>query len=297
MAKPTNPESGSLIDRFNRRREKVAAEARSDKTDEEHLVSKDLDDTDIADEEDALSDSELLKKYELPDPETVEDEAALDQFFEGDMPERLKRLALRRVWRLNPLFRFADEMVEYGEDYTDAATVVEGMQTAYEVGKGYLAKVKEALEGDVGDHDVIASETSTGFDNLDTVMRKTHDPQIENGKRDNLENSGKKEDEAREAPKSGPIATVSGGDTENSGGDTEKRVSNENDSGPQHQQGFDLTARKLSHYEMEEKIVENSNSREAKDGSQKEDQIRTVLEGAENQTVRPKKMIFKIPKS
>ena len=163
MAKPTNPESGSLIDRFNRRREKVAAEARSDQTDEEHLVSKDLDDTDIADEEDALSDSELLKKYELPDPETVEDEAALDQFFEGDMPERLKRLALRRVWRLNPLFRFADEMVEYGEDYTDAATVVEGMQTAYEVGKGYLAKVKEALEGDVGDHDVMASETSSGL--------------------------------------------------------------------------------------------------------------------------------------
>ena len=64
------------------------------------------------------------------------------------MPERLRRLALRRVWRLNPLFRFADEMVEYGEDYTDAATVVEGMQTAYQVGKGYLKKANEALEGD-----------------------------------------------------------------------------------------------------------------------------------------------------
>ena len=289
MAKSTNLESGSLIDRFNRRRQKVAAEARRDKTDEEHLVSKDFDETDIADEEDALSDSELLKKYELPDPETVEDEAVLDQFFEGDMPERLKRLALRRVWRLNPLFRFADEMVEYGEDYTDGATVVEGMQTAYEVGKGYLAKVKEALEGDVGDHDVIASETSTDFDNLDTVKRKTHDPQIENGKRDNLENSSKKEDEARGAPKSGPSATISGGDKE-------KRVSNENDSGPRHQKGFDLTARKLSHYEMEEKIVEKSNSGEANDGSQKEDQIRTVSGGAENQIVRPKKMIFKIPK-
>ncbi|MEK9611113.1 MAG: DUF3306 domain-containing protein, partial [Alphaproteobacteria bacterium] len=126
MAKPTNPESGSLIDRFNRRREKVAAEARSDQTDEEHLASEELGETDVAGEEDALSDSELLEKYELPDPETVEDEAGLDRFFEGNMPERLRRLALRRVWRLNPLFRFADEMVEYGEDYTDAATVVEG---------------------------------------------------------------------------------------------------------------------------------------------------------------------------
>ena len=53
------------------------------------------------------------------------------------------------------------------EDYTDAATVVEGMQTAYEVGKGYLAKVKEALEeGDGGDNDAIASETSTSLDNF-----------------------------------------------------------------------------------------------------------------------------------
>ena len=103
-------------------------------------------------------------------------------------------------------------------------------------------------------------------------------------------NFGKKEDEARGAPKSGPRATISGGDKE-------KRVSNENDSAPQHQQGFDLTARKLSHYEMEGKIVENLNSGEANDGNQKEDQIRTVLEGAENQIVRPKKMIFKIPKT
>ena len=30
-----------------------------------------------------------------------------------------------------------DEMVEYGEDYTDAAMVVEGMKSAWEVGKGY----------------------------------------------------------------------------------------------------------------------------------------------------------------
>ena len=107
----------------------------------------------------------------------------MDQFFEGDMPERIKRLALRRVWRLNPLFRFADEMVEYGEDYTDAATVVEGMQTAYEVGKGYLAKVKEALEGDGGDKYVIASETSTGLMTQTRVQVRPLIPKIKMTKR------------------------------------------------------------------------------------------------------------------
>ena len=37
-------------------------------------------------------------------------------------------------------------MVEYGEDYTDAATVIEGMKTAYTVGKGYEKEVVEPEE-------------------------------------------------------------------------------------------------------------------------------------------------------
>ena len=60
------------------------------------------------------------------------------------MPDRLRQIALRRVWRLNPIIRFADaEINDYHEDFTDAATVVEGMQTAYQVGKGYLSELLE----------------------------------------------------------------------------------------------------------------------------------------------------------
>ena len=89
------------------------------------------------DEEAKLSDQELLEKYELPDPEELADESDLTQFLDGDLPERLRQMALRRLWRLNPLFGHVCDMVEYGEDYTDAATVMEGMQTAYQVGQGY----------------------------------------------------------------------------------------------------------------------------------------------------------------
>ena len=53
--------------------------------------------------------------------------------------------------QLNPMFRFADEMVEYGENYTDAATVIDGMTTAYQVGKGYLQKAFNALDDGEGD--------------------------------------------------------------------------------------------------------------------------------------------------
>ena len=36
-----------------------------------------------------------------------------------------------------------DGLVDYGEDFTDAALVVENLQTAYQVGKGMLAHVEE----------------------------------------------------------------------------------------------------------------------------------------------------------
>ena len=89
-----------------------------------------------------LNDQELLEKFKLPDPEKIKKEKGLDLFFKDGVPDRLRQIALRRVWKLNPIIRFADaEINDYHEDFTDAATVIEGMQTAYQVGKGYLSEI------------------------------------------------------------------------------------------------------------------------------------------------------------
>jgi len=77
----------------------------------------------------------------------------LDLFFKDGIPDRLRQIALRRVWKLNPIIRFADaEINDYHEDFTDAATVVEGMQTAYQVGKGYLSDILKEKDEDTQDH-------------------------------------------------------------------------------------------------------------------------------------------------
>jgi hypothetical protein len=113
----------------------------SDKTsDKDGIASHD------ADSDAHLSDTEMLEKWELPDPTDVHDEDKLDAFFKEGIPDRLKQLAMRRLWKINPFFGRVDEMVEYGEDYTDAATVIEGMKSAYEVGKGYTAKLMREAE-------------------------------------------------------------------------------------------------------------------------------------------------------
>jgi hypothetical protein len=127
-------------------------------------------DTVIEDEEDAaLTDAELLEKYDLPDPEVVTEESGLEQFLNGrGLPGRVRQMALRRLWRLNPLFGVVDDMVEYGEDYTDAATVIEGMKTAYTVGKGYAKEVVEPEETE-------ANEGGDEAEGTDKVEDKTDD--------------------------------------------------------------------------------------------------------------------------
>ncbi len=90
------------------------------------------------------SDAEILAAFDLPDPDDLKPGDDISGFMAQAVPDRLRRRALRRLWRLNPVLANVDGLVDYGEDYTDAACVIENIQTAYQVGKGMLAHV-EAL--------------------------------------------------------------------------------------------------------------------------------------------------------
>ncbi len=90
------------------------------------------------------TDAEILAEFDLPDPDALQPGDDVSGFMAKAVPDRLRRRALRRLWRLNPVLANVDGLVDYGEDYTDAACVIENLQTAYQVGKGMLAHV-EAL--------------------------------------------------------------------------------------------------------------------------------------------------------
>ena len=107
------------------------------------------------------SDEEILAELDLPEPEALESAEAVRTFLKSAVPQRLKTRALRRLWRLNPVLANLDGLVEYGEDYTDAATVIENIQTAYQVGKGMLARFEELAEADSGTEDVAAGAVSS----------------------------------------------------------------------------------------------------------------------------------------
>lgn len=174
----TGRESGFLT-RWSARKTQIAQglEVPEEAADDAALAADDADHQAAESDEDAaLSDAELLEKYELPDPAEIEEEAGLDKFFDGKTPERLRQMALRRLWRINPFFGFVDEMVEYGEDYTDAATVIEGMQTAYQAGKGYLQKVLSPEE-EAAEQAKLAAEEAPSAENDEIATDSDKSPE------------------------------------------------------------------------------------------------------------------------
>src|SRR3546814_6588933 len=83
-------------------------------------------------------------------------------FLQDGVPEELRRMALQRLWRLDPVFANLDGLLEYGEDYTDAATVVENLKTAYRVGRGFMTDEELAEAG--GTSDAAVPETEVALD-------------------------------------------------------------------------------------------------------------------------------------
>jgi len=97
-------------------------------------------------ERDAKPDADILAEFDLPDPDTLRQGDDFSAFLQAAVPERLRRRALRRLWLSNPALANLDALVDYGEDYTDAATVVANLQTAYQVGRGIVRRVSDMAE-------------------------------------------------------------------------------------------------------------------------------------------------------
>ncbi|MEX0329002.1 MAG: DUF3306 domain-containing protein [Ruegeria sp.] len=141
-----------VSDFWSRRKAAVQAEAEADaQAVEEQIIAQQR--TELEEKTDA----EILAEFDLPDPDTLEAGDDVSGFMAKAVPDRLRRRALRRLWRLNPVLANVDGLVDYGEDYTDAACVIENMQTAYQIGKGMLAHV-EALATDAEDPDEVDIE-------------------------------------------------------------------------------------------------------------------------------------------
>ena len=75
---------------------------------------------------------------DLPDVETLNESSDYTPFLKDGVPEKLKRMALRKLWKSNPAFGFIDGLDDYDEDYSAIGMVAQEIFTNYKPGKGMV---------------------------------------------------------------------------------------------------------------------------------------------------------------
>lgn len=167
-------------DFWSRRREKVEREARA----EAETARREAERAEAAAFEER-PDAEILAHYGLPDPDDMKMGDDFSAFLKFALPDRIRRRALRRLWGSNPVLANVDGLLDYGEDFTDAATVVENLQTTYQVGKGMLkhlehlaaaearkaeGETEEAVEDDAAEEELVAEAATEDWpEDIETV--------------------------------------------------------------------------------------------------------------------------------
>ncbi|GGO58927.1 Protein of unknown function [Roseovarius pacificus] len=128
-------------DFWSRRKARVVEEEQADaRAQEAHEMA--LRDAELA----GKSDEDILEELGLPDPDSLQPGDDFKAFLARAVPDRLRRRALRRLWVSNPALANLDGLLDYGEDFTDKAMVIENLQTVYQVGKGMLSHVEELAQ-------------------------------------------------------------------------------------------------------------------------------------------------------
>lgn len=94
----------------------------------------------------SLPEQEVLAKYGLPDPDAIELGTDITGFMRKEIPELLRRRALRRLWRSNPVLAVLDGLNDYDGDFTGTTTAANGVQTLYKVGQGFIDKTRKVSE-------------------------------------------------------------------------------------------------------------------------------------------------------
>ena len=78
------------------------------------------------------------------------------EFLKKNVPEHLKKRALRKLWLTNPIFANLDGMNEYDEDFTLATSALEEFATNYVVGKGFKGQFRK--DTDISESDILEQD-------------------------------------------------------------------------------------------------------------------------------------------
>lgn len=133
---------------------------------------------------------------EAIDLETADLSTDFTPFLKTGVPAALRQVALRKLWRLDPVFACVDGLNDYDGDFTGANDVVKEITTRWQVGKGY-AKAKDLLEE--GESEVADGATEIGADAVEEVADNPSTLRLDPPRETPLPKASDEEDQAAEA--------------------------------------------------------------------------------------------------
>ncbi len=146
----TERDDDGFLSRWSKRKRDVQAGVAQDEAPENHDVAlaveneANLAPVDNTDAENAAeTEEDIPEELAGIDIDKLDYDSDFTVFMKENVPEVLKRQALRQLWRSNPILANVDGLNDYDTDFTDAAMVMKGMQSAYQVGKGYFTAEEE----------------------------------------------------------------------------------------------------------------------------------------------------------
>jgi len=89
----------------------------------------------------------------LPDIETLTDQSDFSGFLKKGVPEELKKMALRKLWRSNPIFANLDGLNDYDEDFTKIVPLAAGV--ADELMKLMKENTRQPIEEEEEEEEVL----------------------------------------------------------------------------------------------------------------------------------------------
>ena len=92
------------------------------------------------------TDAEILDELGLPDPDDLMQGDDFAAFLSKAVPEHLRKRALRKLWRSNPVLACVDGLNDYDDDYLTGSYGNSPIKTTYQVGKGLLAHLRAVEE-------------------------------------------------------------------------------------------------------------------------------------------------------
>lgn len=83
---------------------------------------------------------------ELPDPDSLGLDADFSAFMRAGVSRAVQRRALRRLWSLDPVFANVDGLVEYNDDFSDAAKRAGSLRHTAHAARRLAGRVLERVD-------------------------------------------------------------------------------------------------------------------------------------------------------